>query len=103
MTNETDYGEETDVIDKISIARPKLYKVLLHNDDYTTMDFVIYVLKRYFHKTDQESHKIMLNIHNLGRDICGVYTFEIAETKKEKVMKEAKEKNFPLLCTIEKE
>jgi ATP-dependent Clp protease adaptor protein ClpS len=93
----------TDALDKIHVKRPKRYKVLLHNDDYTTMDFVIYVLKRFFNKTDLESEALMLKIHHEGRAVCGVYSFEIAETKMQKVLQSAKENSHPLKCSIEEE
>lgn len=88
---------------KNKVKKPRLYKVLLHNDDYTTMEFVIHILKRHFSKSDGEAQSIMLNVHNNGVGVCGVYTFEVAETKVSKVMREAKKGGFPLLCTYEPE
>tara|TARA_R110002072_G_scaffold64203_1_gene159040 strand:+ start:13493 stop:13876 length:384 start_codon:yes stop_codon:yes gene_type:complete len=88
---------------KKKVKRPRLYKVLLHNDDYTTMEFVIYVLQRHFRKTMDEAKDIMLKVHNNGVGICGIYTFEVAESKVEKVKKEAKDNGHPLLCTYEPE
>ncbi len=85
------------------VKRPKRYKVILHNDDYTTMDFVIYVLKRFFNKTDAESEALMLKIHHEGSAVCGIFSFEIAETKTQKVRECAKENSHPLKCTMEKE
>lgn len=88
---------------KIGVKRPRKYKVLLHNDDYTTMEFVIYVLIKHFGKTEEEAHAIMLKVHNEGIGVCGVYTYEVAETKVAKVSREAEENGHPLLCTCEPE
>lgn len=96
---EGDGGVATAVRNKVK--RPKMYKVLLHNDDYSTMEFVIYVLKKYFGKSIGEAQKVMLQIHNEGIGLCGVYTFEIAETKVAHVTKDAKTNGHPLLCTCE--
>ncbi len=90
-------------IEKKKVKRPKLYKVLLHNDDYTTMEFVIYVLQKHFRKSTEEAQRIMLKVHNEGVGVCGVYTYEVAETKVSKVVKEAQEQSHPLLCTYEPE
>jgi len=75
--------------------------VLLHNDDYTTMDFVVEILMKIFHKSLLESEQIMLNIHRLGRAVCGIYTYEIAQTKVYQVKQLAKKSGFPLLATLE--
>ena len=83
--------------------RPPKYKVLLHNDDYTTMEFVVYILKKVFNKTSDEAHEVMLSVHSHGRGVCGVYTHEVAESKMNRVSLEAKENGHPLLCTIEAE
>lgn len=83
--------------------RPKRYKVLLHNDDYTTMEFVVLVLKEIFLKTDMEAVRIMMAVHQQGIGVAGVYTFEIAEAKANKVIEQARANNFPLLCTVEEE
>lgn len=83
--------------------KPSLYKVLLLNDDYTPMDFVIYVLERFFGKPPEDAATIMLHVHNKGVGICGVYTYEIAETKVAQVMNFAREHQHPLQCTLEKE
>lgn len=88
---------------KKKVKRPRLYKVLLHNDDYTTMEFVVYILQRHFRKTMDEAKDIMLKVHNNGVGVCGIYTFEVAESKVEKVKKEAKDNGHPLLCTYEPE
>ncbi len=83
-------------------AEPPLYKVLLHNDDYTTMEFVILILEKVFHKTTAEATRIMLNVHNQGLGIAGVYTREVAETKVAIVLDLARKNEYPLLCTLEK-
>ncbi len=80
-----------------------MFKVLLHNDDYTSMDFVVEVLMGIFHKTHTQAEQIMLQIHEKGKAICGVYSFEIAETKAQQVKQKAKENEFPLLATIEED
>jgi len=84
------------------LAEPPLYKVLLHNDDYTTMEFVIIVLEKVFHKTTAEATRIMLNVHNQGIGVAGVYTKEVAETKVAIVLDLARKNEYPLLCTMEK-
>ncbi|KIM12335.1 MAG: Clp protease ClpS [Sulfurovum sp. FS08-3] len=87
----------------VGLDKPKMYRVLLHNDDYTTMDFVIMILMKIFHKSQQEAEMIMWDVHKKGRGTCGIYTFEIAQTKVEQVKRLAKENQFPLLATMEEE
>ena len=82
--------------------KPSLYKVLLLNDDYTPMEFVIFVLERFFQKGGEEAARLMLQIHQNGAGICGLYTFEIAETKVNQVMDFSKRNDHPLQCTMEK-
>jgi len=82
---------------------PSLYKVYLLNDDYTTMDFVVYILERVFHKPHLEATRIMLHVHKNGKGLAGVYTREIAETKIAIVEKLASENGFPLKCVMEEE
>ena len=84
-------------------AKPNLFKVVMHNDDYTTMDFVIDVLQSIFHKESAEATFLMLQIHRRGQALCGLYPFEIAETKVSKVHKQARVAGFPLRCTLEPE
>ena len=83
--------------------RPSLYKVLLLNDDYTPMEFVIHVLERFFAKSREDATRIMLHVHHNGVGICGVFTFEVAETKVAQVVEFARQNQHPLQCTMEKE
>jgi ATP-dependent Clp protease adaptor protein ClpS len=94
---------EIELEDEIDLQEPKKYKVFLLNDDFSTMDFVIDVLVRVFRKTVDEASIIMLNIHNNGKDLCGVYTYEIASTKVAQVKSMAREKGFPLKAMMEEE
>ena len=86
---------------ELSLREPKQYLVLLLNDDYTSMDFVINILMNVFHKTYQESEKIMIDVHRKDKGVCGVYTYEVAETKVMQVSKLAREQGFPLKATME--
>ena len=83
--------------------KPAMYKVLLLNDDYTPMEFVVYTLERCFNKSGDEATQIMLHVHQRGVGVCGIYTFEIAETKVSQVMDLARKNDHPLQCTIEKD
>ena len=78
-----------------------LYKVLMHNDDYTTMEFVVSMLESVFHLQPTEANRIMLQIHMLGVGVCGTYPYEIAETKIFKVHMQARQEEFPLKCSLE--
>jgi ATP-dependent Clp protease adaptor protein ClpS len=89
------------VAQKPKVKRPKPWQVLLHNDDYTTMEFVVHVLQKFFAKTRNEAQAIMLEVHTRGYGVCGIYTFEVAESKKEKVIRYARENGHPLKCSIE--
>jgi ATP-dependent Clp protease adaptor protein ClpS len=80
---------------------PKLYRVLLMNDDYTPMDFVIFVLKKFFNKNESDAYQIMLDVHNKGSGLCGIYTFEVAETKVSQVNQFSKANEHPLTATLE--
>ena len=79
-----------------------MYKVLMLNDDYTPMEFVVHVLERFFQKSREEATRIMLHVHRRGVGVCGVYTYEVAETKVTQVMDLARQNQHPLQCTIEK-
>ena len=87
---------------KYQVKKPDMYKVVLHNDDYTTMEFVVRALQVVFHKPAAEATKIMLDVHKKGRGIVGVYTYDIALTKIVEVRKMAEKEEFPLRCTMEK-
>ena len=83
--------------------KPSMYKVLLLNDDYTPMEFVVHVLERFFNKSRQEATDIMMQVHRRGVGTCGIFTFEVAETKVTQVMDFARANEQPLQCTMEKE
>ena len=83
--------------------KPAMYKVLMLNDDYTPMEFVVHVLERFFQKSREEATRIMLHVHRRGVGVCGVFTYEVAETKVTQVMDLARQNQHPLQCTIEKE
>ena len=83
------------------LQEPKMYRVILHNDHYTTMDFVVEVLMLVFHKPAAEATKIMLDVHKKGAGMCGVYTYDIASTKVTLVHTMAKRREFPLKCSLE--
>tara|TARA_B100001013_G_scaffold292045_1_gene192040 strand:+ start:750 stop:1076 length:327 start_codon:yes stop_codon:yes gene_type:complete len=87
---------------KKKLVKPSLYKVIMLNDDYTPMDFVVYLLKNFFNKNHNEASKIMLEVHNKGAGVCGIFSYEIAETKMLKVINISRNNGFPLLCTLEK-
>lgn len=93
---------DVDVKAERDLKEPPLYKVLLHNDDYTTMEFVVHVLMAVFHKSVEQATRIMLNVHKRGIGTCGVFTFEVAETKVATVTRLARENGYPLKCTMEK-
>ena len=103
----SEYNSETEeeVISETrdEIDEPPMYKVLLHNDDYTTMEFVIEILMLVFNKTPEEAVEIMLNVHQKGIGICGVYTYEVSETKVNTVHDLARDNGFPLKSTMEEE
>jgi ATP-dependent Clp protease adaptor protein ClpS len=85
----------------IVVQEPKMYRVILHNDHYTTMDFVIDILMRVFHKSSADAVKIMRDVHETGTGMCGVYTFDIASTKVSQVHYMARQMEFPLKCSLE--
>ncbi|MBU0986314.1 MAG: ATP-dependent Clp protease adapter ClpS [Proteobacteria bacterium] len=98
---EVEEGVDSEIRDEVD--EPSLYKVLLHNDDYTTMDFVVEILLFVFTKSSEEAVRIMLNVHRNGIGLCGVYTYEVSETKVDIVHALAREHGFPLKCTMERE
>jgi ATP-dependent Clp protease adaptor protein ClpS len=85
------------------LQKPPMYRVILHNDDYTTMEFVVEILESVFHKSHAEAYKIMLQVHVQGAGQCGVYTYEIAETKVAEVHDLARSSGFPLRASLEEE
>lgn len=101
----TDEERQTGVLLKTrpKTKKPSMYKVLLLNDDYTPMEFVVHILERFFNKNRQEATDIMLHVHRRGVGICGIYTYEVAETKVAQVMDFARANEQPLQCTMEKE
>ncbi len=99
---DTRFEESAVAESRVKTQEPPLFKVLLHNDDYTTMEFVVWVLQSVFNLPEDQAVQIMLNVHIRGTGIAGVYTFEIAEMKVSKTTDLARENEFPLLCTMEK-
>ena len=98
-------GSQTGIVTKTrsKTQKPAMYKVLLLNDDYTPMEFVVDVLERFFSKKNEEAVRIMLHVHQKGVGVCGIYTYEIAETKVTQVVDYARENQHPLQCTLEKD
>ena len=103
MADETKSGGQVLEEKKPDVRRTPLYRVVLHNDDYTTMPFVVEILETIFHKSPAEAHRIMMHVHTRGRGVCGVYPFEIAETKVDQVHRRARENEFPLRASLEEE
>jgi len=95
------YDLDPQLISEDKIEIPKMYRVILHNDHYTTMDFVVEVLTKIFHMTAENAHKTMLDVHKKGKGICGIYTLDIAATKTEQVREMARIRQFPLKCSYE--
>ena len=91
------------VEERAKTRKPPLYKVLLHNDDYTTKEFVVMILEQIFHHSEAEANRIMLHVHNNGVGVAGVYPFEIAETKASKTIALAQQFEYPLQCSLEPE
>ena len=102
--NNEDGDSETGVVTrtKPKTKKPSMYKVIMLNDDFTPMEFVILVLERFFSKSQEESTQIMLHVHQKGVGVCGVFTYEVAETKVQQVMDLARQHQHPLQCTLEK-
>jgi ATP-dependent Clp protease adaptor protein ClpS len=102
---EREYGfdEEVATESREKLKKPPLFRVLLHNDDFTTMEFVVEVLKKVFAKSDGDAFQIMWAVHTQGVGVAGVYTYEVAEMKVEKATQMARAQEFPLLCTLEEE
>ncbi len=111
VTNENRMGKENQfnfgiapdqqVQERTELRPPRMYRVILYNDHYTTMEFVVDILVKVFHKPAQEASRIMLDVHRRGNGVCGVYTYDIARTKVSQVLALAREQEFPLRCTVE--
>ena len=86
---------------KPKLKKPKMYKVIILNDDYTPMEFVVHILQAFFNLNHEKAQNIMLNVHTKGKGVCGVYTRDVAETKVEQVNDYSRENQHPLLCTME--
>lgn len=104
MANE-DFESGGQVVEesRTRLKKPPLYRVLLHNDDFTTMEFVVYVLQTVFQRNEADAFHIMLQVHTEGVGVAGVYTYEVAETKAAEVASLAQASEFPLLCTVEQD
>ena len=103
--NDNDDGSSAQIIleEKTKPKRPSLYQVIIVNDDYTPMEFVVLVLERFFAKNNNEATQIMYHVHKKGMGVCGIYPYEVAETKVVQVMDFAKKHQHPLQCVLEKE
>jgi ATP-dependent Clp protease adaptor protein ClpS len=98
---QTGYEESAVAESREKVEQPPLYKVLLHNDDYTTMEFVVWVLESVYNMPEDQAIQVMLNVHLRGTGVAGIYTYEIAETKVERTISLAREHEYPLLATME--
>jgi ATP-dependent Clp protease adaptor protein ClpS len=103
VTGGTGTGTGTVVKTRPKTKKPSMYRVLLLNDDYTPMEFVVHVLERFFNKSREAATEIMLHVHHRGVGVCGVYTYEVAETKVTQTIDFARRHQHPLQCTMEKE
>ena len=105
MSDFPEFEEDGQVLEetKEKLEKPPMYKVLLHNDDYTTMEFVVFVLNKVFMRSEMEAFAIMLKVHNEGIGVAGIYPYEIAKMKADKAMNMARSQEFPFLCTVEEE
>ena len=111
VRRDSDNGDNRDNTPDIGVVtktrtrtrKPAMYKVLMLNDDYTPMEFVVHVLERFYQKNREEATRVMLQVHRRGVGVCGVFTYEVAETKVTQVMDLARQNQHPLQCTIEKE
>jgi ATP-dependent Clp protease adaptor protein ClpS len=103
MINDNEHDGEVLTESETRLEKPKLYKVVLHNDDFTTMEFVVFILKQVFMRSDIEAWTIMLKVHHEGIGIAGVYPLDVAQMKAEKAMNLSRAHEYPLLCTVEEE
>ncbi|MEO9971342.1 MAG: ATP-dependent Clp protease adapter ClpS [Hyphomonadaceae bacterium] len=97
--NQTGLGTQT----KVKTKKPSLYRVVILNDDYTPMEFVVFILEKIFNMSGEEAYKVMLHVHNHGVGVCGVFTYEVAETKVAQVLELARRNEHPLQCDMERE
>lgn len=105
LVENSSYEEESDsaVAEKTDLGKPSLYRVILHNDDYTSMEFVVMILRTVFGKSVEEAVEIMYDVHRNGTGLAGIYTREIAETRVQLVHTKARENGFPLRCSMERD
>ena len=96
---DTDVATESET----RLEKPPLFKVILHNDDFTTMEFVVFILQTVFKRSDAEAFTVMFKVHTEGAGVAGIYTYEVAQMKAEKAMNLSKANEYPLLCTVEEE
>lgn len=101
LDKEHEHIHDTETLDEVELKEPKKYKVLLLNDDYSTMDFVVEVIMTIFHKPFEDAINIMLKVHHEGKGLCGIYTYDIAETKVMQVKQAAKKNGYPLRAVLE--
>jgi ATP-dependent Clp protease adaptor protein ClpS len=101
--NQRETGDQVLERTRQETKKPDMFKVLLLNDDYTTMDFVIEILEEVFHKSPAEAYRIMMAVHTQGKGLCGIYPHEVAETKVASVVERARSNGFPLLAAMEPE
>jgi ATP-dependent Clp protease adaptor protein ClpS len=101
--HKTEHEHQEGVAVEERLKKPSLYKAVLLNDDYTPMDFVVHILKTFFQKDDSAAYEIMMQVHNNGRGVAGIYPYDVAETKAFQVNGYAKKSHHPLKCVIEKE
>lgn len=102
IPTQPNYSPYGDALAEVELREPPHFRVILHNDDYTTMEFVVAILCEVFHKSQDEAVRIMLNVHNKGHGDCGVYPAEVAETKVSVVHNKARAAGYPLRCSLEK-
>jgi ATP-dependent Clp protease adaptor protein ClpS len=100
---QTQYDELPVAEAEEKVEKPPLYKVLLHNDDYTTMEFVVWILESVFNMPEEQAVRVMLNVHTTGVGVAGIYTYEVAEMKVARTTELAREHDYPLLCTMEED
>ena len=103
MADFPEFDTDTLTESETKLEKPKMFKVVLHNDDFTTMDFVVFVLEYVFNRAEHEAFSIMLKVHTEGMGIAGVYPYEVASMKSEKAMNLARAREYPFLCTVEEE